>query len=67
MVSIKELGRPTNDGSSKKPDWNAALTKVPLNQGADFQREILARQERNDKELLDYIRDRYERLKGPRK
>ena len=53
----KDMRRPINDGSTRRPDWNAPLSKPPLNQGANFQQELIDRGLRSEQAVEDYLKE----------
>jgi hypothetical protein len=59
--------RSIDDGTKRTPAWNAPLTAVPLNQGVQFQQEIINWRLRQEKAVAEFMKGRTnEGRKGPR-
>lgn len=57
-AGVAGLKRPIDDGTKRIPSWNMSVTKVPLNQGVQFQQEIINKQLRSETEIAAYLKSR---------
>lgn len=64
---IAGVTAPIDDGTKRTPTWNAPLTAVPLNQGVQFQQEIINWRLRQEKAVEEFMKGRTnEGRQGPR-
>jgi hypothetical protein len=55
---VTGIRRPVDDGTKRTPTWNVPLTKPPLNQGAQFQQEIIDHRLRSEQSIAAYMKGR---------